>query len=157
MSDLWRQLRRRGDRTLVELGSASERAIETSFRILLLRAPDATERRDRSRALKGGQSQDELNRAFLARPSFARRTTDSPAAAISAAIPTWSHGKYLRASAKRATFVAAAYRCLLGRDADAAGRAYYLERLSHGASHLSVIKALALSDEFDARYKEICP
>ena len=57
----------------------------------------------------------------------------------------------------RAAFVAAAYRCLLGREADEAGRAYYVERLSRGASHLSVIKALTLSDEFDARYKEICP
>lgn len=57
----------------------------------------------------------------------------------------------------RATFVSAAYRRLLGREADDAGRAYYVKRLSEGATYVSVIKALAQSDEFEARYEAICP
>ncbi len=157
MSALWRQLRRRGNRTLVELGSQSERAVETSFRILLLRAPDATERRDRSRVLEGGQSPDELNRSLFGSAEFRQVHDGLTGSGDLGRNPDVVAREVLARVGDRATFVAAAYRCLLGRDADAAGRAYYLERLSQGASHLSVIKALALSDEFDARYKEICP
>lgn len=137
--------------------SESERAVETSFRILLLRAPDATESRDRARVIEGGQRHDELNRSLLGSAEF-RQVHDGLAG-------RGDLGRNLDVVAREVLaplgdgegLVSAAYRCLLGREADEAGRAYYVERLSKGASHLSVIKSLALSDEFEARYKAICP
>ena len=157
MSDLWRQLRRRGNRPLVEFQSESERAVETSFRILLLRAPDATECRDRSRVLEGGQSQDELSRSLLGSAEFRQVHEGLTGKGDLGRNPDVVAREVLAPVGDRATFVAAAYRCLLGREGDEAGSAFYVERLSQGASHLSVIKALVLSDEFDERYKKICP
>ncbi len=107
--------------------------------------------------LEGGQSPDELNRSLLGSAEFRQVHDGLTGSGDLGRNPDVVAREVLARVGDRATFVAAAYRCLLGRDADAAGRAYYVERLSQGASHLSVIKALALSDEFDARYKEICP
>lgn len=157
MAPLWQQLRRRGKHAVAELPSESERAVETAFRILLLRAPDATERRDRARVLESGQSPDELNRSLLGSAEF-RQVLDGLTGDgdLGRDVERVSR-EVLSPVGDRAAFVSAAYRCLLGRDADEAGRVFYVERLSKGASHLSVVKALAQSDEFEARYKAICP
>lgn len=144
-------------RALGELRPESERAVETSFRILLLRAPDATECRDRSRVLEGGQSPDELNRSLLGSAEFRQVHDGLTGRGDLGRNPDVLAREVLSPVGDGAGFVAAVYRCLLGRDADEAGRAYFVERLAQGASHLSVIKALTLSDEFEARYKEICP
>jgi len=137
--------------------SASERAVESSFRLLLLRAPDDTERRDRARVLESGQSQDELNRSLLGSAEFRQIHDGLVGSGDLGRNPDVVAKDVLSDIGDGTTFVAAAYRCLLGRDADEAGHAYYVDRLSKGASHLSVLKALAQSDEFAARYQALCP
>jgi SAM-dependent methyltransferase len=48
-------------------------------------------------------------------------------------------------------FVRAAYACLLGRPADASGLRHYVTALGSGETRAGVLRALALSDEFDRR------
>jgi SAM-dependent methyltransferase len=141
----------------VKSWSPSETAVETSFRILLLRAPDDTERRNRSRVVEGGQAEDELNRSLLGSAEFRQVYEGLTGRGDLGRNPDVVAREVLSGVGDGATFVAAAYRCFLGRDADEAGAAYYVERLAKGVSYLSVIKALAQSDEFEARYQEICP
>ena len=151
MANLWRQLLRKPDSW-----TGTERSVETSFRILLLRAPEETELRERARVLEVGKSSDELNRSLLGSAEF-REIYEGYAGSGGLGRKAQRVEEELSLVGDDATFVALGYRCLLGRDADDAGQTHYVERLSQGALRLSVIKALALSDEFDARYKDVCP
>ena len=54
-------------------------------------------------------------------------------------------------------FVGLAYDLLLGRPADAAGRAHYAAAIRHGDSRTSVLRSLVLSPEFADRYRSIAP
>lgn len=49
------------------------------------------------------------------------------------------------------------FRALLGRELDPSGREFYRRRFSEGMSRLELVAAILQSDEFLARYKEICP
>ena len=151
MANLWRDLLRKPDSW-----TGTERSVETSFRILLLRAPDETERRERARVLEVGKSSDELNRSLLGSAEF-REIYEGYASSGGLGRKAQRVEDELAPVGDDATFVARAYRCLLGRDADDTSRTHYIARLSQGALRLGVIKALVLSDEFDARYKDVCP
>jgi SAM-dependent methyltransferase len=50
-----------------------------------------------------------------------------------------------------------AYSYLLDRDADEAGRDYYVKRLADGAHRRQILAALVQSDEFERRFREACP
>jgi SAM-dependent methyltransferase len=54
-------------------------------------------------------------------------------------------------------YVELAYELLLGRPPDETGLRHYAGRLLAGETRWSVLRALALSDEFQARYREIAP
>jgi SAM-dependent methyltransferase len=53
------------------------------------------------------------------------------------------------------TFVRLAYQCLLGREADPGGLRHYLDALRSGEPRTAVLRALALSDEFERRYRTV--
>lgn len=55
-------------------------------------------------------------------------------------------------------FVEACYLCLLGREPDAGGGAFYVSRLEeHGDTRQKIVYALLQSQEFADRYKRLCP
>jgi SAM-dependent methyltransferase len=53
------------------------------------------------------------------------------------------------------TFVRLAYQCLLAREADPSGLAHYVESLRSGDTRAGVLRAIALSDEFERRYRSV--
>ncbi len=131
--------------------------IDEAFWILLLRGPSLQERRERAPAVESSQSNDQLLRALIASPEF-RLIYDAHA------------GRGERAGRRPAEveaglerlgppehFVDLAYLVLLGRPADPEGRAYYIARLADGAPRPRVLQALVTSDEFERRFREICP
>ena len=54
-------------------------------------------------------------------------------------------------------FIATCYSCLLGRSADEQGSAYYEGRLNFHGSRPRVVRELAVSDEFERRYRPLHP
>ena len=54
-------------------------------------------------------------------------------------------------------FVERAYECLLGRRADDGGLRHYAGVLAAGDTRSNVVRALALSEEFDRRYRDAVP
>jgi SAM-dependent methyltransferase len=159
MPTLWSQLTGRGKPTSGERWSDSERAVQTSFRLLLLRAPNDGELRERARALDTGQPWDELNKGLLGSAEFRRlydgysgsneleRNLSDIEREVLSAIGDGDNAELARA----------AYQCLLGREGDEAGLAHYTRSLDDGATRLSVVRALVHSDEFESRYQTICP
>ncbi len=140
MANLWRDLLGKPDSW-----TGTERSVETSFRILLLRAPDETERRERVRVLEVGKSSDELNRSLLGSAEF-REIYEGYAGSSGLGRKAQRVEEELSLVGDDTTFIAVAYRCLLGRDADDAGRTHYIARLSQGALRLSVVKALIATE-----------
>jgi len=150
-------LLRRKDRAAGEPLSEAERAVETAFRVLLLRAPDPTERRDRARVLQGGRSPEELDRSLLGSAEFRQVYEGLSGGGDLGRNRELVERDVLPRVGNAEGFVAAAYRCLLGREADASGAGHCLESLAQGASYLSVLEGLVRSYEFEARYEELCP
>jgi len=133
------------------------RVVDTVFWIVLGRPPSEQERRDRAQALESGQPFDQLLHALLASPEFrllfdwyagrSDRQARKPADV--------EHG--LREVGDDGFFVQIAYTYLLGRPADQVGLAYYCSRLADDGRRLQVLMALVSSDEFERRFREVCP
>ena len=157
MSSMWDRLARRGGEPRARRWSETEHAVETSFRLLLLRPPDDTERRDRARVIESGRSQDELDRSLLASAEFRQIYEGLTGGGDLGRSPDVVERDVLPPVGDPKTFVDAAYRRLLGREADEAGREHCVGRLSEGTSRLSILRGLLASDEFEARYERLCP
>lgn len=154
MHNFWRRFRSGTPHTS---WSPTERAVETSFRVLLLRAPGEDERRERSRALETGQPWEELNKGLLGSAEF-RQLYDAYAGSNELGRNRQLVERdVLAALGDNPQFASVVYRCLLGRDADEAGLRHYVRRLDEGATRLSVVESLVHSDEFEARYRATCP
>ena len=131
--------------------------IDAAFWILLLRAPDERERTDRQRALDAGQPFRGLVDAIIASPEF-RLIYEAQAGRgdrIGRKPLVVEEG--LAAMGSDVEFVAQAFSCLLAREADEAGRDYFVARLADGAPRKQVLAALVESDEFERRFREACP
>jgi SAM-dependent methyltransferase len=63
----------------------------------------------------------------------------------------------LRAIGADKAFVESCYACILGRAADPGGRAAYLGALARGEARCRVAHTLLRSQEFETRYRELCP
>ena len=63
----------------------------------------------------------------------------------------------LRSLGGEERFVDLAYEMLLGRPADAGGRAHYAQAIRGGDTRISVLRSLILSPEFGDRYRRIAP
>lgn len=129
---------------------------DLAFGMLLGRQPSGREREEVERALAGGTSPQELVARLLASTEFryrleAVRTGELPGRSLGAIEPQ------LQAMGDPAPFVEAAYRIVLGREADPEGLAYYRARLEEGQARIEFIRTLLASDEFEARYARLCP
>lgn len=131
--------------------------LDVAFWTVLARGPSDSERRERALAMESGQSPDQLLQALIASPEFrliydayagrGERTGRKPADVEAG----------LEALGPPQVFTELAYRSLLGRDGDETGVAYYVSRLEDGAPRQRVLQALVTSDEFERRFRELCP
>ena len=131
--------------------------VDSVFWIVLGRAPSEREVRERVQALESGQDFNKLLQALIASPEFrliydwyagrTDRTGRRPA----------DVERGLRALGDDRLFVQRAYKYLLGRSADDEGLAYYCGRLADDAPRLQVLMTLVSSDEFERRFRELCP
>ena len=135
--------------------SSEERFVHGAFWIVLGRQVKPIELRDQLRELQSGDEQAFVLR-LLASTEFRRAYTNwkdkrdrqRDRAGEEAALKTLGTDE---------SFVEQAYELLLGRPADEKGLGHYAGLLAAGDRRSSMLRALALSDEFAARYKEIAP
>jgi SAM-dependent methyltransferase len=126
------------------------------FAILLGREPSPRERDEVERMLAAGTPPQELAARVLASTEFrllleAARTGEPPPRSRAAV------EQRLQAIGEPAAFVEAAYRIVLGREADPEGLAFYRARLDEGHARVDFVRTLLASDEFEARYARTCP
>lgn len=131
------------------------RFIQAAFWMVLGRQILPLELRDELRAFQPGEE-----------PGFLVRLLSSPE--FRAAYDNWKQDRArgpngsteeraLKALGADDWFVARAYECLLGRRADEPGLMHYVGRLRAGEARWLVLRSLALSDEFETRYRDIAP
>jgi SAM-dependent methyltransferase len=145
---------RENTRTTV-LNSDSE-FVAAAFWLLLGRPVDEHNLKERTRALELGQARSAILLALTSSSEFRLRRWSLQERPIHATRDRAFEQGLLMLGADGA-FVDACYACILGRDADPAGRATYLAKLADGESRHTVLYALLLSDEFEQRYRELCP
>jgi SAM-dependent methyltransferase len=129
--------------------------IEDVFWILLERAPSAVELRDERRNVYAGAPEALLKR-LLACPEFLRvRASWIERRAVSGEADLVEQG--LQAIGSDTEFVQRAYACVLGRPADDSGLRHYVAAIAAGDRRSQVVRALALSEEFERRHHELAP
>ena len=136
------------------LDQAGARFIEDAFWIILGRPATANDLREELRN-EGGDAR----RAFLMR-LITSPEANSLRRGWGKELNPADYGvleRGLRAIGSDQTFVQRAYECLLGRSADDGGLTHYTRALAGGDSRLSVLRSLALSEEFDRRSRDIAP
>lgn len=135
---------------------ANDAFVRAAFWIVLGRGPNDVELRDQLKALSAGDRRSFADR-LLTSPEFRlvihSRWHDGAEIGRDPA----SHESALRTIGSHHQFVDRAFSVLLGRDPDSGGRAYYADALAQGGARIQVLRALVLSDEFEARYREIAP
>jgi SAM-dependent methyltransferase len=131
------------------------RFVQAAFWMVLGRQISARELRDELRSFQAAEKQTFLIR-LLSSPEFR------------AAHANWKKGQARRgneAAEERALkalgtddwFVACAYEFFLGRPADEQGLSHYVGRLREGEMRSLILRSLALSEEFESRYRDIAP
>ena len=129
--------------------------IRAGFWLVLGRAISDVELRDQLRAFAAGHEPVFILR-LLSSPEFrllrlawleGRDTERDPQA----------HESGLRSLGTDDVFVDRAYRYLLGRDADPVGRASLIAALADGQPRVVAVRAMALSEEFANRYRDLSP
>jgi SAM-dependent methyltransferase len=130
-------------------------AVTTTFALLLAREPADAEAREAAKDLAGGTLRQLAERLIsspefrLLRASYAEGGTGHrPAAAVE---------RLLRSLGGDHEFLALCYGVVFDRPADSAGLAYFARRLGEGADRFHVLRDLLASDEFDTRYRALCP
>lgn len=131
--------------------SVAARVVTEAFWILLGRAPSSTELRDETRS-PGAEAERVLLMRLVTSPEAERLRHDLLAVGSDEALETG-----LRTLGADRAFVAAAYTYLFGRAADDGGLSHYVRALEKGDSRTSVIRALAASEEFARRFKNLAP
>jgi SAM-dependent methyltransferase len=131
--------------------------VDAAFWILLLRAPDERERADRQRALDAGQPFRALVDAIIASPEFRLICEAQAGRGDRIGRKPLAVEEGLAALGSDVEFVEQAFSCLLAREADEAGRDYFVARLADGAPRRQILAALVESDEFERRFREACP
>jgi SAM-dependent methyltransferase len=131
-------------------------SVERAFWLILWRSPSAGELRDAVRALEAGQTADELHRRLVASTELGLLR-----AAVLEDRETGRNEREanlaLAALGGETAFVEAAFEALLGRQADPSGGAFYAGELRSGRPRLWLLSALLRSDEFESRYRTLCP
>ncbi|MGE0451584.1 MAG: methyltransferase domain-containing protein [Vicinamibacterales bacterium] len=124
--------------------------VEQAYWILLGRSPSVVEIEDQLGSAPAGACLSALPHGLLSTSEFRRRRgswrTGAPVSTDEAAVET-----ALAAGSASADFVQRTYELLLGRHADESGLRHYASAIDAGTRRLDVVRALALSAEFDAR------
>jgi SAM-dependent methyltransferase len=125
--------------------------IELCFRIVLGRVPKEFERGEHRRAVEGGLSRDDVQRAVVRSPEFLLRRRDwrvklPPPAGANPALDELGSDE---------EFVNHCYRFLLNRRADASGLDHYLTQLGDGFPREWVVRTLSTSREFNDRFGDL--
>jgi SAM-dependent methyltransferase len=146
---------------MATLQPSNARFIEDAFWVLLGRAATPTDLREELRNESPGGPD--------ARRVFLMRLITSPEANLlrrgwgdagQNGLNPPNHADFergLRSIGPDETFVQRAYECLLGRPADEGGLTHYTRALAGGDSRVSVLRALALSEEFERRSTDLAP
>jgi len=135
--------------------SPEARDIHAAFWIVLGRQVEPLELRDELREFQAGDREAFLLRLLASTEfhhAYANWKQNRPRQSDLAAEET-----ALRALGKDDWFVERAYELIMGRPADEDGRRHYVGRLIAGDSRAAVLRALVLSNEFEARYKDVAP
>jgi SAM-dependent methyltransferase len=127
--------------------------IHEAFWIVLARAPSAEELPD-LRGVHAETGDAGVLRRLLSSPEF-HLIFSGWRDDIGIGKDPVAHEAGLRSIGPADHFVNRAYQLLLGRDADEAGRAHYVEALAAGEARRQVVRILVVSDEFEARYTPI--
>ena len=135
---------------------AGEAYVRAAFWIVLGRAPNDVELRDQLKALAAGDPRSFANR-LLTSPEFRLVIYSRWHEGAEIGRDPAAHESALRAIGPATTFVDQVFSILLGRDPDAEGRSYYAHALEQGGARIQVLRALVLSDEFEARYGRLAP
>ncbi|MGE3843746.1 MAG: methyltransferase domain-containing protein [Vicinamibacterales bacterium] len=141
-----------------ELGgeALAEREVQRAFWLVLWRGPGAAERQESCAALQAGQTWQNLSQRLVTSGEFRGIYT--------ALIDELDTGRDLRALeaglltlGSADAFVDAAFRFVLGREADPSGRAFYIDHVEAGTRRGFVLRTLVESAEFRTRYETLCP
>ena len=128
------------------------RTIEEVFWIVLGRAPNPVELRD---GMRGGERRTLLMR-LLSSPEFQMlRATWKAGSRLEGGGHAREGG--LRALGPDDRFVQRAYDYLLGRPADESGLRHYTAALAAGETRTNLIRSLAVSEEFEHRFRDLAP
>lgn len=134
--------------------------LETMYWLVLGRPIDEEWRKTRMRHLELGQTRDSVLQALFGSSEFRARYhghLDMPDAAVVVPGEEGLEAELQQFGPNRA-FLLACYFCLLGRDPDAEGFAYWLARLeAHGEPRVRIVYTLLQSQEFADRYRLLCP
>ena len=131
--------------------------LEAAFWILLGREPDDVERGDGLRQLGAGQNR---RNEFTARLVSSAEFRDRYETWMEFTLDRRTGGPVLEGLLGLGTdseFIAICFSCLLGRPADEQGSGYYQGRLTFHGSRLRVVRELALSEEFETRFRPLHP
>lgn len=137
-----------------------ERFLEAMYWIVLGRPLDDEWRKIRMRHFELGQSRDSVVQALLGSTEFRVRYHGYHDVADLDVVVPGDDGldTGLHRIGTNRDFVEACYACLLGREPDPEGAAFYVSRLEqHGDTRVKILYALLQSQEFSDRYKMLCP
>jgi SAM-dependent methyltransferase len=135
-------------------GTEDARFIEGAFWILLGRAPTPIELRDEARSA-GADARRILLLRLVSSPEAERLRQACSEGSEWSGAADFERG--LRLLGADAAFVSSAYECVLGRAADEGGLAHYTKALATGDARISVLRALAGSEEFVQHFKNLAP
>lgn len=130
--------------------------LDAAYLLLLGRPVDTLRRTELLRLLELGQSREHVLLTLLSSTEFRLRhatLTEGPESGPAAQALETALGQL----GTDREFVSACYACLLGRDADEGGLAWYVGQLGAGQRRLDVLQTLVVSEEFAARYTQLCP
>jgi SAM-dependent methyltransferase len=139
-----------------ESGGSVADLVTRTFWMLLWRAPSDADAQDCERAIDAGQRAGELVDRLIASTEFRLLAT-----AVREREDTGRHGRAVAQTLAELgpdrAFVVSAYQILLGREPDPSGLDFYTSQLASEQSRLSFLQSLLRSDEFDERYRRLCP
>ena len=130
--------------------------VQAAFWIVLGRAPNDVELRDRQQRFAVGQERSFADQ-LLTSPEFRLVIYSKWHDGAEIGRDPASHEAALRTLGPAEAFVDLAFAILLARDPDPEGRSYYTAAIEKGGARIQVLRALVLSDEFDRRYRDLAP
>jgi SAM-dependent methyltransferase len=146
----------RARRARVSVPAPHPSPVTAAYAILLAREPDEAETREAAKDLAGGTPLRQVGERLISSPEF-RLLHASYAEGGTGHRGVAAVEGLLRSLGSDRAFLARCYDLVFDRPADAEGLAYFVRRLGEGADRFHVLRDLIASDEFDTRYRALCP